>query len=69
MNTIILLPNTIQALQNFISIWRQDPAAQYNLEIFSQNLEETALNEIDQLIRSLDEPINNSIPILEEELN
>ncbi|CAG8833033.1 20529_t:CDS:2, partial [Cetraspora pellucida] len=32
-------------------------------------LEETALNEIDQLIRSLDEPINNSIPILEEELN
>ncbi|CAG8797445.1 8790_t:CDS:1, partial [Cetraspora pellucida] len=32
-------------------------------------LEETALNEIDQLIRSLNEPINNSIPILEEELN
>ncbi|CAG8837521.1 10797_t:CDS:2, partial [Cetraspora pellucida] len=32
-------------------------------------LEETALNEIDQLIRSLDKPINNSIPILEEELN
>ncbi|CAG8836680.1 22568_t:CDS:1, partial [Cetraspora pellucida] len=35
----------------------------------SPQLEETALNEIDQLIGSLDEPINNSIPILEEELN
>ncbi|CAG8832104.1 24443_t:CDS:1, partial [Cetraspora pellucida] len=32
-------------------------------------LEETALSEIDQLIGSLDKPINNSIPILEEELN
>ncbi|CAG8532983.1 16939_t:CDS:2, partial [Cetraspora pellucida] len=32
-------------------------------------LEETALNEIDQLIRSLDEPINNSIFILEKELD
>ncbi|CAG8805013.1 23063_t:CDS:1, partial [Cetraspora pellucida] len=32
-------------------------------------LEKTALNKIDQLIRSLDEPINNLIPILEEELN
>ncbi|CAG8819435.1 14735_t:CDS:2, partial [Cetraspora pellucida] len=32
-------------------------------------LEETALNEIDQLIESLDEPINNLIPIVEEELN
>ncbi|CAG8816020.1 19038_t:CDS:1, partial [Cetraspora pellucida] len=32
-------------------------------------LEETALNEIDQLIGSLDESVNNSIPILEEELN
>ncbi|CAG8810798.1 4727_t:CDS:2, partial [Cetraspora pellucida] len=32
-------------------------------------LEKTALNEIDQLIGSLDEPINNLIFILEEELN
>ncbi|CAG8838777.1 4170_t:CDS:1, partial [Cetraspora pellucida] len=32
-------------------------------------LEETALNEIDQLIGSLDEPINNPISILKEELN
>ncbi|CAG8825467.1 12319_t:CDS:1, partial [Cetraspora pellucida] len=32
-------------------------------------LEETALNETDQLIGSLDEPINNSISILEKELN
>ncbi|CAG8834717.1 20631_t:CDS:2, partial [Cetraspora pellucida] len=65
----------------------QDPAAQYNLGIFFQNvilwdnqildqvidissqLEETALSEIDQLIGSLDELINNSISILEEELN
>ncbi|CAG8829913.1 23211_t:CDS:1, partial [Cetraspora pellucida] len=30
-------------------------------------LEETALNEIDQLIESLDEPINNLIFIIEEE--
>ncbi|CAG8831383.1 412_t:CDS:1, partial [Cetraspora pellucida] len=32
-------------------------------------LEETALNEIDQLIGSLDELINNLISILKEELN
>ncbi|CAG8747402.1 23148_t:CDS:1, partial [Cetraspora pellucida] len=32
-------------------------------------LEEIALNEIDQLIGSLDKPINNSIPILKEELD
>ncbi|CAG8744709.1 21693_t:CDS:1, partial [Cetraspora pellucida] len=32
-------------------------------------LEETALNEIDQLIGSLDEPINKSISIIKEELN
>ncbi|CAG8804636.1 9910_t:CDS:1, partial [Cetraspora pellucida] len=32
-------------------------------------LEETALNEIDQLIESLNELINNLIPILEEELD
>ncbi|CAG8774534.1 12971_t:CDS:2, partial [Cetraspora pellucida] len=32
-------------------------------------LEETALSEINQLIRSLDKPINNSIPIIEKELD
>ena len=87
MNSVTLQPNTIQALQNFITIWRQDPAAQYHLGIFSQNiilwneqtpdqvinitlqLEETALNKIDQLIGNLDEPVNNVIPIPEKELD
>ncbi|CAG8821842.1 7940_t:CDS:1, partial [Cetraspora pellucida] len=35
----------------------------------SSQLEETALSKIDQLIESLNEPINNSISILEEELD
>lgn len=38
MESTILQPNTILALRNFLSIWRQDPAAQYNLGIFSQNV-------------------------------
>jgi len=38
MESTTLQPNTILALQNFLSIWRQDPAAQYNLGILSQNV-------------------------------
>ena len=38
MESTTLQPNTILVLRNFLSIWRQDPAAQYNLEIFSQNV-------------------------------
>jgi len=38
MESTTLQPNTILALRNFLSIWRQDPAAQYNLGIFSQNV-------------------------------
>jgi len=37
MDKIVLQPATMQALQQFLSIWRQDPAAQYNLEICPQN--------------------------------
>src|SRR6185437_9938789 len=38
MESTTLQPNTILALQNFLSIWRQYPAAQYNLGILSQNI-------------------------------
>src|SRR6185437_16130270 len=38
MESTTLQPNTILALRNFLSIWRQDSAAQYNLGIFSQNV-------------------------------
>ena len=37
MDKIVLQLATMQALQQFLSIWRQDPAAQYNLEICPQN--------------------------------
>ena len=38
MESTTLQPNTILALRNFLSIWRQDPAAQYHLGISSQNV-------------------------------
>src|SRR5260364_330740 len=38
MESTTLQPNTILALQNFLSIWRQDPAIQYFLGISSQNV-------------------------------
>ena len=38
MESTTLQPNTILTLQNFLAIWRQDPAAQYNLGILSQNV-------------------------------
>ncbi|CAG8646887.1 5225_t:CDS:1 [Ambispora leptoticha] len=38
MHNTTLQPVTIQALQYFLTIWRQDPAAQNNLEICSQNI-------------------------------
>src|SRR6185437_11101870 len=38
MESTTLQLNTILTLRNFLSIWRQTPAAQYNLGIFSQNV-------------------------------
>src|SRR5690242_18054970 len=38
MHNNTLQPITIQALQYFLTIWRQDPAAQNNLEICSSNI-------------------------------
>jgi hypothetical protein len=38
MHNTTLQPVTIQALQYFLTIWRQDPAAQNNLEICSQSI-------------------------------
>src|SRR5260363_274469 len=38
MESTTLQPNTILALRNFLSIWRQDPAAQYHLGISNQNV-------------------------------
>src|SRR5260363_330810 len=38
MESTTLQPNTILALRNFLSIWRQDPAAQYYLGISNQNV-------------------------------
>ena len=38
MESTTLQPNTILALQNFLTVWRQDPAAHHNLGISSQNV-------------------------------
>ena len=38
MDKVVLQSATTQALQQFLAIWRQDPAAQYNLEICPQNV-------------------------------
>lgn len=73
MESTTLQPNTILALRNFLSIWRQDPAAQYNLGISSQNVilwntqnpeqvidvtpTEEPSNELDELLRPFDEDI------------
>ena len=38
MEFIVLQPETIQALRNFITIWRQDPASQTNMEILPRNI-------------------------------
>ena len=37
MEQITLQQETIQALQNFLTIWRQDPASQHVLEIYPNN--------------------------------